>query len=92
MKDELSIRKEGLEVDVLVTATDLWSVYCTIQIILSGFSTYYMYVKILALGSVCLIFCLANAKLALEHWNIIVIKNIANSCFRSPTVKSCVCL
>ena len=42
MKDELSIRKEGLEVDVLVTATDLWSVYCTIQIILSGFSTYYM--------------------------------------------------
>ena len=78
---------------MLVTATDLWSVYCIIQIISSGFSTYYLYVKILVLGrSVSLIFCHANAKLAPKHWTIIVIENIANSCFRSSTVKSCVCL
>ena len=78
---------------MLVTATDLWSVYCIIQIISSGFSTYYLYVKILALGcSVSLIFCHANTKLAPKHWTIIVIENIANSCFRSSTVKSCVCL
>ena len=57
VKDELSICREGWEVDVLVTATDLWSVYCIIHIILSGFSTHYLYVKILALGrSVSLIF------------------------------------
>ena len=36
VKDELSIYREGWEVDVLVTATDLWSVYCIIHIILSG--------------------------------------------------------
>ena len=36
VKDELSICREGWEVDVLVTATDLWSVYCIIHIILSG--------------------------------------------------------
>ena len=41
---------------------------------------------------VSLIFRHANAKLAPEHWSIIVIENIANSCFRSSTVKSCVCL
>ena len=41
---------------------------------------------------VSLIFRHANAKLAPEHWTIIVIENIANSCFRSSTVKSCGCL
>ena len=51
-----------------------------IQIILSGFSSDYLYVKIFALGrSVSLIFCHANAKLALKHWTIIVIENITNS-------------
>ena len=54
----------GWEVDVLVTTTDLWSAYRIIHIILSGFSTYYLYVKILVLGSISLIFCHANAKLA----------------------------
>ena len=47
MEDELFVRREGREVDVLVTATDLWSVHRIIQIILSGFSTDYLYVKIL---------------------------------------------
>ena len=73
--------------------TDLWSVYWIKQIILSGFSIDYLYIKILALSRiVSLIFCHANAKLAPKHWTIIVIGNIANSCFRSSTVKSCVCL
>ena len=41
---------------------------------MSGFSTNYLRVKILALGrSVSLIFCHANAKLSRKHWNIIVI-------------------
>ena len=39
-----------------------------------------------------LTFCHVNAKLAPKHWTIIVIENIANSCFRSSSVKSCVCL
>ena len=73
--------------------TDLWSVYWIKQIILSGFSIDYLYIKILALSRiVSLIFCHANAKLAPKHWTIIVIGNIPNSCFRSSTVKSCVCL
>ena len=78
VKDEVSICREGWEVHVLVTATDLWSVYCIIHIIFDF--------------RVSLIFRHANAKLAPEHWTIIVIENIANSCFRSSTVKSCVCL
>ena len=40
VEDEVSICREGWEVDVLVTVTDLWSVYCIIHIILSGFSTF----------------------------------------------------
>ena len=39
-----------------------------------------------------LTFCHVNAKLAPKHWTIIVIEKIANSCFRSSSVKSCVCL
>ena len=37
MEDELFVRREGREVDVLVTATDLWSVHRIIQIILRAF-------------------------------------------------------
>ena len=37
-------------------------------------------------------FCHANAKLASEHWTIIVIENIANSRFLSSTLESCMCL
>ena len=78
------------EVDVLVTTTDLWSVYRIIHIILSGFSTYYLYVKILALGSVSLIFLSCECETGTKHWTIIVIENISNSCLRSSAVKSCV--
>ena len=39
-----------------------------------------------------LIFCHANVKLTPKPGTIIVIENIANSCFQSSTVKSCVCL
>ena len=54
-------RDAGWEVDVLVKATDWWSFYWIIQIILSSFSTDYLYVKIFALGrSVSLIFCTAR--------------------------------
>ena len=41
---------------------------------------------------ITLTFCHVNSKLAPKHWTIIVIENIANSCFRSSSVKSCVCL
>ena len=37
-------------------------------------------------------FCHANAKLASEHWTIIVIENIANSRFLSSTLESRMCL
>ena len=47
VEKEVLVRREGWEVDILVTATDLWSVHWIIQIILSGFSTDYLYVKIL---------------------------------------------
>ena len=47
VEKEVLVRREGWEVDILVTATDLWSVHLIIQIILSGFSTDYLYVKIL---------------------------------------------
>ena len=51
------------------------------------------YVKIFALsGGVSLFFCHANAKLASEHWTIIVIENIANSRFLSSTLESRMCL
>ena len=52
------------------------------------------YVKIFAhSGGVSLfVFCLANAKLASEHWTIIVIENIANSRFLSSTLESRMCL
>ena len=49
----------------------------------------FFYFKISALGrSVSLFFCHANAKLAPRHWTKIVLKNIANSRFRSSTVGS----
>ena len=47
VEKEVLVRREGWKVDILVTATDLWSVHRIIQIILSGFSTDYLYVKIL---------------------------------------------
>ena len=37
VEDELFVGREGREVDVLVTATDLWSVHRIIQIILRAF-------------------------------------------------------
>ena len=48
VEKEVLVRREGWEVDILVTATDLWSVHLIIQIILSSFSTDYLYVKILS--------------------------------------------
>ena len=47
VEKEVLVRREGWEVHILVTATDLWSVHLIIQIILSSFSTDYLYVKIL---------------------------------------------
>ena len=48
-----------------------------------------------ALGrSVSLIFCNANAKLALKHWTIIVIEDITNSIpvFDPPLLRYALCL
>ena len=53
------------------------------------------YVKNFALSggvSLFFFFCHANAKLASEHWTIIVIENIANSRFLSSTLDSRMCL
>ena len=63
------------------------------QIILSGFSIDYCYVKIFALGHSVSSFCVMGiSKLAPKHWTKIVIENIANSRFRSSTDGLRVCL
>ena len=65
---------------VLVNATDYWSFHWIIQIILSAFSTDYIYVKILRRAEAFLYFSVMQMR-NYEHWTIFVIKNIANSRF-----------
>ena len=63
---------------VIVNTTGQWSSYSIVQIILIGFSTNFLYVKILALGcAVSTFFCHAKAKLPRKQWTLIFIENIA---------------
>ena len=79
VEKEVLLRREGWEVDILVTATDLWSVHWITNYFERLFDWLFV-CQNFALGrNVSLIFCHANAKLALKHWTIIVIENITNS-------------
>ena len=69
VSDELLLRWEGWEVVVIVNATGKWSFYTIVQTILIGFSTDFLYFKILALGrGISSSFCHAKAKLPRKHW------------------------
>ena len=96
-EDEPLIRREGWGEVVSTNAND----ECSFFFFLLDHTNYFewfsdwlfLMLKFLRLVVAFLyFFCHANAKLASEHWTIIVIENIANSRFLSSTLESRMCL
>ena len=97
MEGELLVIKDGWEVVLSVSATDLWNFYWIIEIILSGLSTDYFCVKILRWVAVFLNFFVADFRFrsSTVESRVCLLSRLASvlhyhessiSCFTSPFV------